>query len=289
MKKAGIKSPLKILAATSVTIFSLLSVFTSTAAWFDSQRNLKNGGSNFEVSSQNGVFNKLSVHDMVFTDNNQYQFNQDPIGTIEMVDWSTKEIRSTFSGGSPFEMGKYDYLEKSHPMLLLIEVGEGNSPVAVDATNPVVVKASTYIDYYLGDGRRTLYNQEQVENDEGINPLSSVLSFSSISFASTDALSAIEGTKTMETASGDITYNTFDVVKNTLGESKSFVQFDGEDYDEFESDINIFSARYGTSVKYIAIVFDYYEVAVETIYNTYLGDPALEEELYFSCDWTLVV
>ena len=186
-------------------------------------------------------------------------------------------------------MGSYDYLEKSHPMLLLIEVGEGEDPIAVDATNPVIVRACTYIDYYLGDGRRTLYTQEEVADGDGINPLSSVLTFASIPFADGDALEAIEGTKTKIEEGESVTYNTFDLAKNTLGESKSFVQFDGEDYDSFDSEINLFSARYGTTVKYIGIVFDYYEIAMETIYNTYLGDPALEDELYFNCDWTMVI
>ena len=50
-KKLNSKNALKLVAATSMTIFSLLSVFSATAAWFDSQRNLNEGATSFGVAS----------------------------------------------------------------------------------------------------------------------------------------------------------------------------------------------------------------------------------------------
>ena len=59
------KTALKLVSATSMTVFSLLSVFTATAAWFDSQRNLNEGASQAAPSILLAVMRFVMMGQMV--------------------------------------------------------------------------------------------------------------------------------------------------------------------------------------------------------------------------------
>ena len=283
MKKKVGKKSLKIIAATSMAIFSLMTTFTAAFAWFVSERHAEDSTDAFNVKPISSFFNKMTFHDIVHTSNTTYQFDQEPCGTISVVDYETKTTEAHFDDGAVYNMGKYDYLEKSHPVLLLIELGETDGlGVTATAQRPVKVKATTETNYFIGDGNSHLYSQEEIEDEEGINPLSSIVSYYSYSFESATSLSNIEGSY------GDGAYDTYDFTVSALTDCGSFVEFEDQDYTEFNNEVDLFNATSGT-VKYVAVIFDYYELAIETIYNQYIGNPVLEEELLFTCDWTLVV
>ena len=38
-----------------------------------------------------------------------------------------------------------------------------------------------------------------------------------------------------------------------------------------------------------AIIVDYYHAAVEYVYSTFLSEEVLEETIYFTCDWSMVI
>ena len=125
MNKKTLKSPLKILAATSVTIFSLLSVFTSTAAWFDSQRNLKNGGDNFEVQNLSLDFSSLTLYRAAAISRTDMYFELTEDSYIERltINESTGELESE-NNITSLQMGEYTLLDPHHPILMLIEYKE---------------------------------------------------------------------------------------------------------------------------------------------------------------------
>ena len=54
----------------------------------------------------------------------------------------------------------------------------------------------------------------------------------------------------------------------------------------------IYKSNGSETVKYIAVIVDYYVDAIGYIYSTYLGDSGLnryDSILYFACDWSLEV
>ena len=106
-------------------------------------------------------------------------------------------------------------------------------------------------------------------------------------FASASSLNAI---KTIHAVTlRDVTYDTYDFPVSQLTGVGSFVEFDNQDsYTSFEQEQVIYSTTSAT-VKYVAVVFDYYELAMETIYGVFMGDEILTDTLNFTCDWTLVI
>lgn len=287
--KGNRKNLIKITAMTSMTIFGLFALFSGTIAWFGMNQSLNTQNDGFGVTSSHSLFRRLTFHKIVQSSDSVYRFDASPIGEIELIDQSTRTMNYDFSEGSPFEMGKYDYLEKSHPVLMLLEFWDGNPTLSQNEDLPLEIKVETHIQYYLGDGERRLFTQDEVSSGIGYNPLSSVLQFSSFSFPSSSSLAAIEGSLTQTEDGNDVSYDTFDVARSILSAPCSFVEFEGDSYADFDGSIPLFQAPNATTVKYVGIIFDYYEVAVETIYNSYIGDPALDDELLFYCDWMVVI
>lgn len=290
MKKQSQKSTLKIISATSLTLFSLLSVFSATFAWFATNRQNDANGAQVSVEPSSGLFYKLSIHNAVTVSDDEYKFDVNPWGTVQIENWRTRRLITNFSSDSCF-MGSYDYLEKMHPVLFLFQFGDDSvANYTATTKEPISIKATTETDYYIGDNAegRTLYPTDEIDVSQGhFNPLSSVVKYSSKAFASKSALDAIT-TEDSVTLS-EVTYDTYDFSVDELTGLGSFVEFDNQDsYTSFEQDQVIYSTTSAT-VKYVAVVFDYYELAMETIYGVFMGNEILTDTLSFTCDWTLVI
>ena len=284
------KKTTKIVAATGVAIFSLLSVFTATYAWFSMNKNVNSTGVQISLEPASGYFYKLSIHNAVTVSDSQYRFDTNPWGTIQIENWRTRRLITSYSSDSCF-MGSYDYLEKIHPVLFLFQLGDDNvANYTATTEEPISIKATTETDFYLGDNAagRTLYPSDEIDVSQGhFNPLSSVVKYSSTTFATTAALNAIKAEDSVTLS--DVTYDTYDFSTSQLTGEGSFVEFDNQDsYSSFEQEPVLYSTTSAT-VKYVAVVFDYYELAMETIYGAFLGDVVLTETLSFTCDWTLVI
>lgn len=289
MKKQPRNNGLKIVAATGMSIFTLFTVFCATYAWFSMNISSKTEGNRISVEPASGKFYKLSIHNAVSISDTQFGFDANPWGTIQIENWRTRRLITNYSSDS-FFMGSYDYLEKMHPVLFLFQFGDdGVENYTASADEPISIKASTNIDYYVGDNAagRTLYPIDEIDVSQGhFNPLSSVVKYSSRVFASAEDLDDI---KTENNMIGGVTYDTYDFSTEDLSGEGSFVAFDEQDlYDSFEQEPVLYSTTSAT-VKYVAVVFDYYELAMETIYGAFLGDEVLSDTLSFTCDWTLVI
>lgn len=289
MKFLGNKN-LKIVAATCVTMFSLLAVFSGCFAWFSLNKEVNSSGE-VNIEQISGYFHKLTIHNAVNISDEKYQFDTNPWGSITVKDWDTKTLDYSFESGSCF-MGSYGVLEKIHPVLFLFELGDDTVTNYVATSEaPINITAKTDIDYYIGDGvdGRTIYADNEINVASGkFNPLSSVVRFSSRTFATSADLGTITKQNGFTNEEGD-TYNTFDFDSNSLSNPGSFVNFDtNNSYDSFNSEPVIYSND-STAVKYIAVVFDYYEFAVESIYGAFLGNEVLSNEITFTCDWTMVI
>ena len=295
MKRTGNKN-LKIIAATSMTIFSLFAVFSATYAWFMANKNVYNTNDNFDVNTVSGMFNKMTIHKSVNITDDEYIFDADPWGTITIDDWKNKQFSKDFDGSCL--MGRYDYLEKSHPILMLIQLGEDEGTgYEASQNSPIKVTAKASTDYFVGDmaAGRTIYAANQIDSNH-INPLSSVVSYRSTYFDSDSSLEAYYDEDNF--TQGLTTYDTYTFSISSLNNATgSFTQFSNNAYSDFLPNQTVFTtssldytdptATY--RVKYVAVVFNYYEAAMEAVYSAFIGDPVLENVLVFNCDWSMEI
>ena len=78
-----------------------------------------------------------------------------------------------------------------------------------------------------------------------------------------------------------------------LNEADRFVDVDNEAESTSFKNEAVWADFTSGTVKYVAVVIDYYVDAIEYIYSTFLGDYTLEISydylIYFMCDWSLEV
>ncbi len=259
------KTNLKILAGVLMCVFSLFSVFAGSIAWFNVTQAATNNANEMGVSSLSGMFEEMTIYKCLNIDSDgTYQFNQTSWGTLT-YDASSETVTTDYEDDTVTEcaMGEYSYLSKNHPVLLYIKLADAYTNFSINATTDQA---------YMGDGTYTLTASG--------NPLSSVIRF--YSAASSDTLTA--GTFTDATST---TYSTYDL--SGLDDLGGFVTFDENgDYASMASTKELFSTT-SEAVQYITVVIDYYEDSLEYIYNLFLGELLLNDNLDFVCDWTVVI
>ena len=301
MNKKALSSPLKILAATSVAIFSLLAVFTSTAAWFDSRRTVQNDGDDFDVQSISGRLSSITFHHLASKDvdtktgnANAFTFNSTPSGTIS-YDWDagSASFVPAKEGDTSVALETYDPLDREKPLLLMFhldQVYETSGPaIHIDGmTNtPGFLGARTAATpTYQLDEEPAIIKTATVEG-ETINYywMSSVTRFYNIVFPS-DTLSWKYALNSNYAES-----NALPLLQDT---NSRFVTVDNDnETSSFNSRATLFSSTNGQTIKNIGVVIDYYSDAIDFIYSTFLGNSILEDDyegvLHFWCDWSMEV
>lgn len=269
-----------------MAIFSLLSAFSASFAWFTAMRKNTESTDNFEIKSAAGKLKKVTFHQMTDKyigdsyEESTFSFDKDPVGTLT-YNWDTKAFVPT--GTTAVKLENYDYLDHEQPLLMLIELNE-------EYDDSIVITLNTDSDEQSFIGAR---NSDQTAahelDDESLfiktvdgKPyfgLSSAVKFHTIQYSEDD----------FEDAFGES-----DVYEYTnLNNQKSFVTVNNvDDSSSFSTTISPLIQTSG-AVKYIAVVIDYYSDAIEYIYSTFLGDTTLEDDydsfLYFVCDWSMEV
>ncbi|MCR5079567.1 MAG: hypothetical protein K6B65_06615 [Bacilli bacterium] len=161
------KNLLKIAAMTSMTVFSLLAVFTGTMAWFNASRVLNNGANQMEIGVTHNL-QSIKIYPVVTANiEDGYEFSATPIQTItvnspapSISDWQYQEGGSsavpydsaevvpmnpqvsnpTSSSGSSMVDDPFSPISPYHPLLMIIEYKDA---VTVNATETVTVKMET--------------------------------------------------------------------------------------------------------------------------------------------------
>ena len=290
MKRTGNKN-LKIVAATLMVIFSLFTCFSGAFAWFTGIRNQNRDVDDFEVEIRE-YFSKISYHQFTGnpTDTN-CSFNKKPVASLT-YNFQTREFDKPVDGDGneidtfKFQLETYDPMNKHKPMLVLAELRED-----VDTSHgSVTALANTTTEGFLGrkdENQLPYYNLDYTEPSlivETINnidyyPLSSVVNFKAMAFSAA------------EFEDWDDESTTYDIVISETSDpvDHNFVHVDNNlDVSNFYQESLIYDSGLETTVKYIAIVVDYNDAAIEYIYSTFLGDDAMESREYlldFVCDW----
>ena len=148
---------LKIISATSVVLFTLLTVFVGTYTWFQSLNEVRNTGSNMQVEKVEGSVTGYSVHEYygVTEDASTWGFNPTPLVTVNFSQGTTQS--------TPLVMGEYSLDNPDHPALILFAV-EGSYETIVASTESA----------YLASAQANL--------QQSGNPLSSVIESQSLTF-----------------------------------------------------------------------------------------------------------
>ena len=286
---------MKIFALTGMTIFSLFSVFSGAFAWFTSVQTINNGGDDMKVGIRNNVVKKISFHAQVGTKavteqsgtTNYYLFEKDEYASITIEgntpsalafntnsgaykDWEAKEDRTS-------TLSTYSLLSQDHPILILFDLVEYT---AADAREVKIDFTTT--NSYLG------FSDTITRSG---NPLSSIVEFNA--FGLTSALpSGGAYTSPTQTYSDTYLYG----VERGITYDKKWVTIDNMETATFDDDgtITLFSnldangvPSASTIYTQVGIVMNYSIASLEYIYNKFLGNTVLEENLFFTWDWTM--
>lgn len=264
------KKTLKIIAATAMSIFTLFSVFSASLAWFEMIKNVDGNANNMPIDKAYGILESVSVHQMNqgASEEGSYAFYQATYGNEMVIEWPD----GTPSSYVNVALDRYDPLSGNKAILLLFKFRDGT----VD--NEINIFAESSSDAFVG-----------YVNNKTNNPLSSVVKFRSIGFAS------------------DPTVNNGNYVisANSLSESVHFVNITTDasgyptvdDENGFVKNQTLYAGSGSATTKYVGVVLDYYEDAMSYLFAVNLGNPLFEMDVSdpeagvidFNCDWKMVI
>lgn len=306
---------LKILAATSVTIFSLLVLFVGTFAWFESQLNQNRDADEFNVTTIDGKLKNIYFHNVESVVMNHttekpvsFTFEDEYCGMIS-YNWETNT--ATYDGDTSISLPEYNPLEHDHPLLMVFEFDDVYTS-SIDGD--IFIRATTDVEGYLGERDANsapvynllgngIYHSETVGTETSYYyALSSVVNF----YCTHSASELYNKTGETNTTLINPTFNYADL--QTREQSIEALEDDEDavvpdlcftsinnsnDTSSFNQNPTLFTSNVGDSIKYICVIVDYYSDAIEYIYSTYLGNDILEytfhNELHYLCDWGLEV
>ena len=146
MKRIG-KKNLRIIAVTSMTLFSLLAVTTGVFAWFVGKLKNSEQTEDFAVIVPDGRLKNVYFHQYTSKtiDNDtlkptSYTFNSSYIGKIAF-DWETKS--ATYSGSPKIELQEYSPLDFCQPILMVFEL---NDTYSLSYAGEMKIRASTDVE-----------------------------------------------------------------------------------------------------------------------------------------------
>ena len=126
MKKAGNKN-LKIIAATSMAIFSLLTTFTAAFAWFIALREENDDVQNINIIKVGTMVEEISFYKYLGTSTEEtidnethtyYGFDYNPVATLTV---SNNEVNGT---APALSLGMYSLMDPHHPVLVMFKVND---------------------------------------------------------------------------------------------------------------------------------------------------------------------
>lgn len=247
------KTNLKIAGATSVCIFSLVSLFTTTIAWFSSNTTANVSGMSITVDLGETDVSAMTVHrcDLSNSTDTVLKFYETPSVTVSG--------HGSVEAHSGIEMSDYSTLSQTQPVLLLFYFNNGllESDIEITATSST----------------GSFVSSATAENI-GAFPFSSAVTFKCASYSS-----------------NSFPFN--NVQTSNLSSPSSFVSFTKTDGritgSSFTSSLTIFDGVNNTSITYLAIVLDYYAEAIDYIIANTSFEIFNDHNncIDFVCDWAL--
>lgn len=250
------KKNLKIIGATSMCLFTLTGLFTSTIAWFAFNAAPAATGMVVQVKIGDTDVNSMTVHrcDLSNSTSSVLKFYETPSVTV-----SGHGSVQTASG---IEMNDYSTLNQTQPVLLLFTFNGG----IVESDINVTATAGT--DHFVSVA---------TASNIGEFPFSSAVSFKSASYTSQS-------------------FPFDNVLTSDLSASQSFVSLTKDEdgnivSSSFDSEIDVFTGSGNSEITYMAIILDYYPDAIDYIVKNTEYEVFHDHDncIDFFCDWVLAL
>ncbi len=253
---------LKKVCILSISIFTLIVVFSATSAWFASIRTTSTDGTGFITTKEPSVIESLEIHPEIKDSENNitnYSYQETATSTYNP---QTK----TWSGDTTnekFQLGTYSSLSPIHSTLLLLKIKEGSSSCKF--------KITTTTDYTSSLVGIDTTNKPTKEIATSGNPFSSILRFSYFEYDSKPS---------------------FDFTSTTLDSKKAFYTIPSTGFikeDNYQKELTFTDENVKSTTTYIAIIMEYYDEGIQYIYSLNLGASALENDanITYSADWKI--
>ena len=263
----------KIIAATGMTIFSLLAVFTATIAWFVLNQNVKGTGMAVKAHASGPSFSSITVHKAILGEctSTQYVFSKTPINPSQ----STSGAGSTINIAGDIIMDQYSDLGPSQPILLLFTLPDNT-----------MIDNNIYLEglcTYTGTSAQYLASLTGI-NANNVQKLSSIVTFyGRTSVASSDYFAFGENDITFSRNSSYLSTSSFVTTNNSNGGTITAFNNTIEMYDG--NDINKGTTGEAEYIKYVAIVMDYNQEAINYIYRSDVNNGL--GEVHYAIDWKM--
>ena len=251
-------------------IFTLASVFSATFAWFNLLVNTDANASNIPILKQGMSLSALSIHksDLSHSTTTNTLFQSVVSGGVSV----DEEGEVTYIDQDVI-VDDYSQLHRTQPLMFLFTLNDG----VIDSD--VQIKATT---------ETTSPITGQLSEVDG-NPLSSIVQFRSCSFTASE-FAAITETNTYE---GE-TVTQYNIQSSALGAAARFVKMNesqtawAED-DNFDQEIVLYAGSASTEIKYVVVIMDYYDHALDIISSLNMTNPIFTNEnvIGFTCDWIM--
>ena len=288
MRKGLNRNILKIVAATSVVLFSLMAAFAGSIAWFNAAQALSNRGSDMSVGLV-GNLESIDVYTTTSADADGYIFSSTPVQQIRVTSWAdghaSFEARSGESAWASYAScpainmnpnivigndeleDPFSPLSPFHPLMLICTYRD-----EIDATEESVRIYAETSHAFLADAVTPSGSSLPGETIRATgNPLSSFIQAYSKGYDSSTSV--------------PFSYEMDDLSSMQHG---TFASLNGEGTPTFNANPTFFYDD-EHDVKKVAIIFEYNIPVIEYIYFRNLGLSVLDDVITATCDWRLYV
>ena len=282
----SLRNKLKIIASISLCVFSTISVFSGVLAWFTARRVQDPDSDSMKVVNPTGVFKQLTIHKWIkaSSTSSNYVFNSTPDiilkndGNNNALFYDNSGNQIADQSGVHLNNSAYDLLDRRHPLLVLIELNDSNENVSIRSQIKTYSEQEINDGYsceFLGDKRvnHQIYDENNVLqgnstslNNNGKFPLSSIIQYKVL------------------TGMNAATY-TYAIPQSY----DSMLVTTSIPYAVNKSEIPLYS---GTWSRFIPIIVDYFDTAIDMIYGNYLGVQCMSDPtfvMHYCCDFTLTI
>lgn len=258
---------LKLIAATSLSIFSLFVCFVSSFAWFSANRKADTDGNGFVTSAGVSKIKRIDIYPEV-SDSETGVSEQDYLYSSSSYCSYTKETgwvsSSSSTLSSPIQLGVYSMEDQTHSVLVLFTLQETLTSYELD-----IKTTTSFDDSCVKAAENTAANQI----NETSNPLSSFIDFNYVNLST--ALTASSSTYDLST-------------QIDSDKALSFVNR-SDPQNGYETTKTISTTSEDTN--YIALIVEYNTTIVNYIFYTLnFENPILDDstkKIPFTCDWSI--
>lgn len=254
------KTDLKIIAATSMTIFTLAAVFVATTAWFTAARKVNADGDGFDVVSYDGLVKQITAHKLNSVSDGTRTYDKTAALTYT-VDAKTGSVTMT---GDTASLGIYDSLQSETVFSFLYVITFDANVAKTKSSNINVVPSTTT------DEENSLLKKKIATTD---NPMSSIISFS---YDKSD--------------SSDYGYS----IDFANKDHEEFLDISTSSYKQTLTGMSITPTSITSNDEYYGFVYVSYEISnIEYIYNLNLGSEVLNSistsNITYIQDWKITI